>query len=182
MTAAYAKNVLSGMVFCGYCGHHLQRDGGYYSPDGTLIRHRFHCHQRYRTENGCPATSVEEDILLDVVFQFCKKQLGVLLDLADIEKEQQAHRREQERVSQCEEQQIRRKLSRQHKQQSEYYAAYKAGSMTKEGYGYAVQNLQQERQRDEKRLEELQKIQCEQSSTQPSFQWLSDCERLMDEN
>ncbi|MFI3293281.1 MAG: recombinase family protein [Rikenellaceae bacterium] len=172
------ENILSGIVYCGYCGHHLQRDGGYYGTDGELIRHRFHCHQRYRKENGCPATSVEEDVLLDVVFQLCQKQIALLVELSLLQKEELEHRQQQERANQREQHQIQANLRRQHKKQAEYYAAYKNGSMTKDRYEYAVKKMHQQSEDDEKRLESLGKREPMVSPIQHHFEWLSDCQRF----
>lgn len=66
------ENVLRGLLICGECGSVLQRDGGYYHKDGTLVGHFFNCPRKYLKKEGCEAHSVREREIKEVIFQVCK--------------------------------------------------------------------------------------------------------------
>jgi hypothetical protein len=78
------ENVFRGLLICGACGSVLQRDGGYYRKDGTLVGHFFNCPRKYLKEGGCTAQSMREDEIKEVVLQICKRHLLLLIDSGEL--------------------------------------------------------------------------------------------------
>jgi len=77
-------NRLSGLLVCGVCGGKMQRDGGYYRADGTLVNHYFNCHRKYIKKGACTAVSVSEKELIYSVYEVCKRQISLLADIKDV--------------------------------------------------------------------------------------------------
>lgn len=78
------ENLLSGMVQCGICGGSVHRDGGYFRKDGSLVRYRFYCSNKYIRTKGCSSRAVNEAELYHAVFQACRIQLELLFDMKEL--------------------------------------------------------------------------------------------------
>lgn len=75
---AYTPNILKGKVFCAHCGGslHRQRNIRKKSDDVYL----FHCLTRSRvSKEGCPGTTIREDMLLDALADVLQGALGTAL-------------------------------------------------------------------------------------------------------
>lgn len=79
-----ADNVFRGMLICGECGSILQRDSGYYPEDGTLVHHFYYCPRKYLKKGACTSSSVSEKELREVIFEVCKRQLALILNIKAI--------------------------------------------------------------------------------------------------
>lgn len=75
------ENIFKGLIVCGKCGRTMQRDGGYYSQEGKLIKHYFLCPKKYIKKDGCITSPIEEEKLAAIIFETLNKQLCLLTNI-----------------------------------------------------------------------------------------------------
>ena len=157
------ENILSGIVRCGICGGGIHRDGGQFKKDGTLVHYSFSCSNKYIKTNGCPSKAVFEQDLLDCVFEACKKQLDLLVDmdalLTDLS-DTIAHDPYYEKLNSAvmDMENERHKLRRK---RNELYADYKEGLLSDKDYEFAKYKYMTDCERLERKISAAQQEQKE---------------------
>lgn len=151
------ENILSGMVQCGICGSGVHRNSGYFHKDGSLVCYRFYCSNKYVKTKSCSSRAVDEAELHNYIFQACKKQLELLVDMKElIEDMTKACQNSlyisnlKEKIHSLEEQQ--QKLRRK---RNELYADFKEGLLTERDYIFARDKYKED---SEKLSSQLQSV------------------------
>lgn len=156
-------NILSGIVRCGICGRGVHRNGGYFKKDGTLVHYAFLCSNKYIKTGGCTSKSIFEADLLDCVFQACKKQLdllvnmeGLIEDLSESVRQDPYYGKLKIIVHSLENEQKNLRRRR-----NELYADYKQGLLTAKDYEFAKDKYLADCDRLENQIVATQKEQKE---------------------
>lgn len=132
-------NILSGIVRCGICGGGINRNSGYFKQDGTLVHYAFLCRNKYIKTGRCTSKAIFETDLLECVFQACKLQLDLLVDMegliADLsDRIRQDSYYERLKIAVCDLENEKKNLRRK---RNELYADYKEGLLTAKDYEFA---------------------------------------------
>ena len=151
------ENILSGMVQCGICGSGVHRDSGYFRKDGSLVCYRFYCSNKYVKTKGCSSRAVNEAELHNYIFQACKKQLELLVDMKElIENMMEAHQnssyvsnlKEEIHTLEGKKQKLRRK-------RNELYTDLKKGVLTERDYIFSRDKYEEDSEKLNKQLQSV---------------------------
>lgn len=133
------ENLLNGMVQCGICGGSFHRDGGYFRKDGSLVHYSFYCSNKYIRTGGCSSRAIDETEIYNYVFQTCRKQLDLLVDMKELMDSMLEAAQNSPYISSLKEEirileDRRRKLRRK---RNDLYADFKDGTLTEREYAFA---------------------------------------------
>ena len=133
------ENLLNGMVQCGICGGSFHRDGGYFRKDGSLVHYSFYCSNKYIRTGGCSSRAIDETEIYNYVFQTCRKQLDLLVDMKELMDSMLEAAQNSPYISSPKEEirileDRRRKLRRK---RNDLYADFKDGTLTEREYAFA---------------------------------------------
>lgn len=157
------ENILRGLVRCGICGGRIHRNGGYFEKDGSLIHYSFSCVNKYIKAKSCSSKAIFEKDLLDCVFQVCKKQLELLIDMealiADLS-ETVCHNHSFDRLN-LDVRNMENKCQILHRKKNELYADYKEGLISKQEYEFAKEKYEADSYKLEQQITNLHEQQKE---------------------
>lgn len=133
------ENILSGMVQCGICGSGVHRDGGYFRRDGSLVHYNFYCSNKYIKTNGCSSRAIDEIELQNSVFQACKKQLELLVDMKGLMDDMMENARNSPYIRDLKAQIgiLEDKQQKLRRKRNDLYADFKEGLLTERDYEFA---------------------------------------------
>lgn len=179
------ENILKGLVVCGCCQGKMVRDGGYYTKDGKLIRHRFICRRKYLKNTGCSASSITEADLISAVYESIKKQIQLLENL----RETQAEYRNRAKYLNAKDslanklKQNRAEIMELESKKLELYQDYKRGLLSENGYVYAQKRVEEQKQSRETMVERLKEQQRQEKQiVKPDTQWIEDILQFQSES
>lgn len=169
------ENILSGIVRCGMCGGGINRNGGYFKKDGSLVNYAFSCSNKYIKTGRCTSKAIFEADLLNCVYQACKKQLDLLVDMEGLIEdlsESIRHDPYYERLNVAV-----RDLGNEQKnlrsKRNELYADFKDGLLTEKDYEFAREKYATDCSRLEKQIAAVQEEQKEaQEAPVVNNEWL----------
>lgn len=136
------ENIFKGLIVCGKCGRTMQRDEGYYSQEGKLMKHYFLCPKKYIKKDGCTASPIEEEKLAVIIFEALNKQLSLLTGRRKLLEDYY----KQKCISECEiDKQIKEKriaIGEAENKISTCYQDYRRGLLEKKEYIYAQEKYE----------------------------------------
>lgn len=177
------ENILSGMVQCGICGSGVHRDGGYFRNDGSLVHYNFYCSNKYIKTKGCSSRAVDETELHNYIFQACKKQLELLIDMKELMDDMLENAKnspyinslkEKIRILEDKQQKLRRK-------RNDLYADFKDGLLTEKEYAFTRDKYITDNEQLSKQLQ-IVNAELLENSQMPvvTTKWMSDFIRFKD--
>ena len=132
------ENILSGIVQCGICGSGVHRDSGYFRKDGALVHYSFCCSNKYIKTKGCSSRAVDEAELHNYIFQACKKQLELLVDMKELMDDMLETAKNSPYISRLKEEIriLEEKQQKLRRKRNDLYADFKDGLLTEKEYAF----------------------------------------------
>lgn len=132
------ENILSGIVQCGICGSGVHRDSGYFRKDGSLVHYSFCCSNKYIKTKGCSSRAVDEAELHNYIFQACKKQLELLVDMKELMDDMLETAKNSPYISRLKEEIriLEEKQQKLRRKRNDLYADFKDGLLTEKEYAF----------------------------------------------
>lgn len=151
------ENILRGLIICGYCKKHMVRDGGYYSNDGKLIRHRFNCSSKYCKSEHCKGASIVEAELTANLFHIVKAQIDLLADTKELMNDylKFADYEKRKKGLLLKERNLELRLLQTKTKAKELYHDYKQGLLSEASYVFAQRKYETEQHVLDLELEEF---------------------------
>ena len=177
------ENILSGMIQCGICGSGVHRDGGYFRRDGSLVHYNFYCSNKYIKTNGCSSRAIDEMELQNSVFQACKKQLELLVDMKGLMDDMMENARNSPYIRELKAQIgiLEDKQQKLRRKRNDLYADFKEGLLTEKDYEFARDKYNADNEQLSKQLQTANEELME-NSQMPKIttNWISPLIQFMD--